>query len=223
MLNKLHHIGAQIKQTLRRMVDAMYAIVRITGLMVVMATLTHIFLELPDIDHPHSWLAILNHRSIITHSLLPLLILAIVFYYTNRYWQPKHKIWFVVAAIGAAVGLSAHLLADMLAESMQGFAMIYLPPPWDFSIGKTYSYLWLLGNACVGYFIAFFLARRYTDQHGFMPCTLLLSIAIGVRYGLENEQSILSAFVSVIIPVLMLFAVEALNAIYKPIKCDNDT
>jgi hypothetical protein len=83
---------------------------------------------LPDID----FLLWLSHRSALTHSVLPILLLGA--------WRPTRPI-----AAGAAAGLGLHLAADCFPNAMRGYATVKLPLAG--SIGTTASYLWLLVNA----------------------------------------------------------------------------
>ena len=91
-------------------------------------------LTLPDIDQPLP----LEHRSGLTHSLLPALPWLV--------WR-----WLRPVAAGVALGLGAHLAADLFPEAMVGFATIKLPGAGSI---ERWSYLWiglnLLGATWLG-------------------------------------------------------------------------
>jgi hypothetical protein len=83
---------------------------------------------LPDIDFT-LWLA---HRSALTHSVLPVALLA-----CRRDGR--------AIAPGLAVGIGIHLAADCFPNAMRGYATVKLPLAG--SIGSDASYLWLAVNA----------------------------------------------------------------------------
>lgn len=85
---------------------------------------------LPDLD----LLLPLNHRSAITHSLLPIALAG-----ASRRWRP--------VAAGLAIGIGLHLAADSFPNGMRGFATVKLP--LGGSIGATASYVWLGAQAIV--------------------------------------------------------------------------
>ena len=85
-------------------------------------------LTLPDIDQPLP----LDHRSAVTHSALPALLV------TFRRWT-----WPV--ASGLAFGIGLHLAADLFPNAMIGFATV--KAPFGGSIGADLSYAWLSANA----------------------------------------------------------------------------
>lgn len=101
----------------------------------------YIFLWVPDLDF--LVLEVLHHRSIVTHSILPALVLIVLG-------------WKAGAApnAGALVGIAVHLSCDMLSP-MVGFAQIWLPEPIKMPLGPL-SYLWLGVNAL----LAFIWSRR---------------------------------------------------------------
>ena len=79
-------------------------------------------LTLPDLDQ---WLP-LAHRSALTHSVLPVLLVLGV----GR-----------GVAAGVALGLGFHLAADCFPAAMAGYATVKLP--FAGSIGAGWSYVWL--------------------------------------------------------------------------------
>ena len=83
-------------------------------------------LRLPDIDQPLP----LDHRSALTHSVLPLVPALL-----RRWARPL--------AAGLALGLGVHLVADLFPESMTGFATIKLPFAGSL---EGWSYAWLAAN-----------------------------------------------------------------------------
>lgn len=93
--------------------------------LVAFAVMVWIGLFLPDYDQ---WLHL--HRWALTHSALPLLTV----------------IWLRSPAItaGLALGLAAHLSADLFPAAMRGTALIKLVP--GFGLGQMMTYVWLAVN-----------------------------------------------------------------------------
>lgn len=98
----------------------------------------------PDIDF-HLPLA---HRSGLTHSVLPIALLA---------YHPRLR----GAAAGLAIGIGLHLAADCFPNGMRGYATIKLP--FAGSIGSDASYGWLGINALAALAIGAGLAMRLFD------------------------------------------------------------
>lgn len=98
-------------------------------------------LTLPDIDL-HLWL---EHRSAVTHSVLPMLVLL-----ARRRWH--------AAACGVGAGSGLHLAADTFPNRMVGFATIKLPLAG--ALPSAASYAWLAINALLALVLAAWLARR---------------------------------------------------------------
>ena len=122
-------------------------------------------LTLPDTDQ---WLPLLHHRSAITHSALPtLLVLATGFTGARS------------VAAGVALGVGFHLAADCFPAAMVGYATIKLPVAG--SIGSAASYGWLAANslACSGWG-AWALARQ--EPPGWAIGVLVVSAWLGVVY-----------------------------------------
>lgn len=141
----------------------------------------YIFLWVPDLDH--LLLSILHHRSIITHSVLPGLLFLLLG------WQ------FGAAPVaGALIGLSVHLSADLLSP-MVGFAQIWLPAPYKLGLGP-WSYLWLAGNALVGFALAKRIAKTAFGPRVALPVIAATSAVTAVSYGAFNEETILAALVT---------------------------
>lgn len=88
-------------------------------------------MDLPDLDLVLPF----GHRSALTHSLLPALLLLPL-----RWARP--------AATGLAIGIGLHLSADTFPEAMTGFATVKLPIGG--SLGVSGSYAWLALNAVGG-------------------------------------------------------------------------
>lgn len=86
-------------------------------------------LTLPDVDQ---WLPLLDHRSALTHSILPIVLAA----GSGR-----------AVAAGLALGLGFHLAADCFPAAMVGYATVKLP--FAGSVGSGASYLWLGANSLV--------------------------------------------------------------------------
>lgn len=157
------------------------------GLMVLMAW---IFLGVPDLDF--ALLPILHHRSIVTHSILP----GLVFLFLGRRFG-------AAPIAGAMIGISVHLVCDMLSP-MVGFAQVWLPSPIKAPLGPL-SYLWLGGNALLGYGLAFLIAVRTLPAGIALPFIILLSGITGAAYGMLNEQSLSSVVVSVLFPAIAAY------------------
>lgn len=153
----------------------------------------YLFLWVPDLDF--ALLPLLHHRSIITHSLLPgLLLLAF-----------GRKLGAAPLA-GGLVGLSVHLTCDMLSP-MTGFAQIWLPAPIKAPIGPL-SYLWLAANAVVGFATASLVARIAFPKRFALPLVATGWVVTGVTYGALNEGSAASVMV-VLVAVLVSLWPEA--------------
>lgn len=111
-------------------------------------------LTLPDIDQPLP----LDHRSAVTHSALPALLV------TVRRWA-----WPV--ASGLALGIGLHLAADLFPDAMIGFATV--KAPFAGSIGADLSYAWLAANALGCLAVGCLLLRKVAEP----PLTGLLFAA----------------------------------------------
>ena len=117
---------------------------------------------LPDLD-----LALgLGHRSGLTHSVLPVILLA---------GRPR---WWPVAA-GLALGIGLHLSADVFPNEMRGFATVKLPGLG--SIGRGGSWAWLGGNALAALAIGTLLLRRIAGPR-MTAAVLAVVAAVGVAY-----------------------------------------
>jgi hypothetical protein len=136
------------------------------------------FLPAPDLD---LWaMRLLHHRSILTHSvLLPFLVM-----------------WLApglgpAAVAGAFLGVAVHLAADLLSPS-HGFGRIWLPEPFQMSLGR-WSALWLMLNALAASWLAVALLPPGEGLR-------LLAAGVGglaaLGYGLRKERSVLSALVA---------------------------
>ncbi len=117
---------------------------------------------LPDLD----LLLPIGHRSALTHSLLPLLLVL-----TVRGARP--------VAAGLAIGIGLHLAADAFPNAMRGFATVKLPGAG--SIGAAASYAWLGVQAIVATLIgvALLAATLPPRVAGVVAVAL---VAIGVAY-----------------------------------------
>ena len=98
-------------------------------------------LTLPDVDL-HLWL---GHRSGLTHSVLPALLLL-----ARRAWR--------AAACGTAAGPGLHLAADSFPNRMVGYATVKLPGLG--ALPAAESYAWIALNALAALALAAWLARR---------------------------------------------------------------
>ena len=117
---------------------------------------------LPDLDMTLG----LGHRSGLTHSVLPVILLA-----SRRHWRP--------VAAGLALGIGLHLSADVFPNAMRGFATVKLPGMG--SIGRGGSWAWLVTNAIAALAIGTVLLRRIATVR--MTAVILAIVAvIGTAY-----------------------------------------
>lgn len=148
------------------------------GQAVLFAVAAVAFLAAPDIDLLA--LRLLHHRSILTHSiLLPLLVL-----------------WFApslgpAAAAGAFLGVAVHLACDLLSPS-RGFGQIWLPEPFQWSLGG-WSRLWIGANA---FLAAWLVVAVLPAGEGWRLLAAGLGIVAAVGYGVVNERSVLAVIVA---------------------------
>ncbi len=117
---------------------------------------------LPDLD----FTLMLAHRSALTHSVLPILLLAA--------WRGGRAI-----APGLAIGIGIHLAADCFPNAMRGYAMIKLPLAG--SIGRDASYLWLAANALAAMATGIFWLPR-PIAFGWRIASLIGCAGIGAAY-----------------------------------------
>lgn len=82
----------------------------------------YLFLWVPDTDF--LLLPLLHHRSIVTHSALPALILLLF-----------RKRFGIIPTAGGLIGLSVHLLCDALSPPV-GFGQVWLPWPYKEPLGS---------------------------------------------------------------------------------------
>ncbi|MEB8388515.1 hypothetical protein OO012_14910 [Rhodobacteraceae bacterium KMM 6894] len=150
----------------------------------------YLFLWVPDFDF--ALISILHHRSIITHSLLP----ALVFVFLGRSLG-------AAPIAGALIGTSVHLSCDMLSP-MVGYAQIWFPAPIKAPLGPL-SYLWLFGNAMIGFALASLIASLAFPRSFAYPLVASVAIITGATYGAINEGSVLSIITVLIIIVFSLF------------------
>ncbi len=155
------------------------------------AVFSFVFLWMPDIDLV--FLEILHHRSALTHSLIPVAILS----WFLREWGPG-------IGTGALLGTSIHLSADLVTPSMVGFAQVWLPEPWQISLGSC-SYVWLFANAFAGFAAASIYARRSFGAKWSLPVVFACAILAGSLYGWINEQSVVSVLVIWLMAILALW------------------
>lgn len=145
------------------------------ALLLVIATLA--FLPAPDVDL--FFLRLLHHRSILTHSVLP----GVLLWWLARELGPA-------AAAGAFLGLAIHLAADLLSPP-RGYALIWLPEPFQHSLG-SWSPLWLLLNALLAAYLA---AAALPEGEGWRTLVLAVGALAALGYGILNERSVLAALV----------------------------
>lgn len=141
----------------------------------------YVFLWVPDLDH--LLLPILHHRSIITHSVLP----GFLFLMLGRQLG-------AAPVSGALIGLSVHMSADLLSP-MVGFAQIWLPAPYKLGLGP-WSYLWLAGNALMGFALAGQIAKAAFGPRVALPGVAATSAVTAVSYGALNEEAVSAVLVA---------------------------
>lgn len=142
---------------------------------------TAAFLPAPDVDL--LMLRLLHHRSILTHSvLLPLLVL-----WLGRSLGPA-------AAAGAFLGVAIHLAADLLSPA-RGFGRVWLPEPFQVSIGR-WTHLWLGANAVAA---AWLSVAVLPGAEGWRLLAAGVGATAAVGYGLGNERSWLAAVVGLLV------------------------
>ena len=134
------------------------------------AVMIWIGLFLPDYDQ---WLHL--HRWALSHSALPLLAV----------------LWLRSPAItaGLALGLAAHLSADLFPTAMRGTALIKLVP--GLGLGRASTYVWLAANII----ICAAIADRAATRIGGTRLRVLLfasALALAAAYIVLNRESVLS-------------------------------
>lgn len=145
------------------------------------------FLWVPDVDL--ALLPILHHRSIVTHSMLPALLLLAL----------RRRLG-LAPTIGALISVSVHLTCDALSPPT-GFGQVWLPWPLKVPLGPL-SPLWLLANAATCYFLALVMLRRLMGPYWALLATVVLAAVVGAGYGLLNENSLLAAGACLVLPAL---------------------
>ncbi len=150
----------------------------------------YLFLWVPDIDLV--LIGLLHHRSIITHSILPGLLL--LFFGRKLGAAPVS---------GALIGTSVHLSADLLSP-MVGYAQIWLPAPYNSALGDL-SYLWLAGNAVIGFGLASLITRSAFGHKISLPLILVVSASTGLVYGVVNEEAVSAVLITWLILLMSLF------------------
>ena len=139
------------------------------------------FLPAPDIDQ--QMLRLLHHRSILTHSiLLPLLL-----FWFGRSLGPA-------AAAGAFLGVAVHLAADLLSPS-RGFGRIWLPEPFQVSLG-SWSRLWIGANAGAA---AWLSVAILPVGEGWRLLAAVAGTGAAMGYGLGHERSWPAAVVALLV------------------------
>lgn len=120
-------------------------------------------LTIPDIDQPLP----LDHRSALTHGILPALGLAAL-----RWARP--------AAAGLALGVAFHLAADVFPNAMTGYATVAVPFSGRFD--ATGSYAWLAANAAACAGLGAWLLHRTLPALRTRLAAALGTAAIGLPY-----------------------------------------
>ncbi len=120
----------------------------------------------PDLDQ---YTSLLVHRSIITHSILPLVILL-----TIQEISDSNVIRSFTAGFGIA--LTAHMSYDLFPKNFNfyGNACIYIP--FIGSLGSFMSFFWILVNMVLGVSIAQWSVSRMKDS--MMKILMIVSIPV---------------------------------------------
>ncbi|WP_210529160.1 hypothetical protein [Rubellimicrobium arenae] len=145
---------------------------------IILAGSAAVFVAAPDIDLLA--LRLLHHRSILTHSvLLPFLVL-----------------WLLpglgpAGAAGAFLGVAVHLAADLLSPA-RGFGQIWLPEPFQVSLGR-WSPLWIMLNALGAAWLA---VAVLPPGDNWRLVVGAVGVVAAVGYGIVREKSLLSALVA---------------------------
>ncbi|MES2337051.1 MAG: hypothetical protein V4537_03010 [Pseudomonadota bacterium] len=133
---------------------------RVRAAAVMLATFA-VGLGVPDLD----FLLPFGHRSALTHSILPLLL--ILAHPAGRSLLP-----------GLALGIGVHLSADSFPNAMTGFARIRLPLAG--ALSPAWSYVWLGSNALAAVMIGATTAGRLLPRVwalGVLAAVVLGSVA----------------------------------------------
>lgn len=141
---------------------------------------------LPDLD----FALLLAHRSALTHSILPVLLLAC--------WPAARTI-----GPGLSIGIGIHLAADCFPNAMRGYATVKLPMIG--SIGGDASYVWLGANAAAAMAIGV-LWQPVRDAVGWRVASLTGCALIGAAYLFVTDGGW---------PALSLFAVAGWLAVRR--------
>lgn len=137
-------------------------------------------LNFPDIDL--SLMFILSHRSILTHGI----ILPLIFYI---YLVKKSKIDKTLIDIfyaGILLGITIHLLADLVPKAYIGYALIKLP--FNISIGKELSILWMSSNVLAALIITTDLISKIEVNKLMKIFIYILPLIVGGAYMLNEND-----------------------------------
>ena len=154
--------------------------------LLLMAGFALLFLPLPDLDHQVMWL--LHHRSVVTHSVLPALLLALL---GGRLGAAP--------VAGGLIGISVHLACDALSPPI-GYGQVWWPAPWKVGFGGWSQY-WLLGNAALSYLMAVSIAPFLFPKGWGVPLVVVLSGGLGAWYGIANEGALTSTLMATTMPL----------------------
>lgn len=146
--------------------------------------MAYVFLWVPDLDLV--LIEVLHHRSIVTHSILPALLLIAVGRRAGA-----------APIAGALIGLAVHLSCDLLSP-MVGYGQVWLPAPVKTPLGPL-SYLWLFINALLASVLARVIAMRAFHWAAGYALILLVGGATSVTYGWINEGSLPAVLVTLLV------------------------
>lgn len=155
--------------------------------------MAYVFLWVPDIDLV--FVGILHHRSIVTHSILPAVLLMLLGRRAGA-----------APLAGAMIGLAVHLSCDLLSPVV-GFGQIWLPAPIKAPIGPL-TYPWLFANALIAFWIARWLAMKAFNVWTGYSVMLIVSVITALSYGVLNENSLLSSGITLIVFFLSLIGAK---------------
>ena len=148
-----------------------------------------VFLRVPDLDF--QLFALLHHRSILTHSVLPVLLFALA-----------GRPWSLAIATGGSLGVGAHLLADALSP-MVGYGRVWWPWPAKSALSPLASRLWLLSNGVLAFGLALRWADKAVPHRLTLPLVTGLGALAGGLYGATNERSLAAAALCLAVPFIL--------------------
>ena len=153
-------------------------------------------LKLPDFDHSFRWLPLIDHRSLLTHSLLvPLLVL----YAVRRQLGREDGTPARLMLMGMGLGLAVHLAFDLFAGRWSGYALLHVP--FYGRLGGGASRFLLLAGVLGGLYLSCRLLRSTGDL---AVALLSLTVLYGVSAAAQPHLSFY-ALVTLVPAALLAF------------------